>query len=118
MGFEEALKAHYEVKVRLILFMNNTGHLTQDEVAQPEQCALGKWLKKAKISSPDCDIVNELIDLHNAFHSCAAQVVALLHQGNKDEAKEFVQSDGQLTCISNLMSRAIEAMKQKNLSAA
>lgn len=118
MGFEEALKAHYEVKVRLILFMNNAGQLTSDDVAQADECPFGKWLKKARSTSPQCEILKELVDLHNAFHCCAAQMVALLHQGNKNAAREFIQTDGQLTCIANLMANAISAFKNRQTLAA
>jgi hypothetical protein len=118
VSFEKALKEHNEIKVRLILFMNGSGHLNAEEIASPEQCALGQWLMKAQKQLPHCDIIANLIDLHKAFHFSAVEVISLLEQGLREEAHEFVQPDGQLTRLASLITEGMAAVKRKHNIAA
>ncbi len=118
MGFDEALKQHNELKVQLMLYMNDAGKPNVSSICHPNHCALGKWLESIQTTSPLCNLTNKLIDTHRAFHLCAAEIVSLLQLGRKKEAKELVQTDGRLQTLSVEMSEAIMASRLKHVSVA
>jgi hypothetical protein len=101
-----AIHSHERWKVRLGASIDD-GRVPADvaEVGKDDACAFGRWLygttiPKAALYDPNYIIVQFL---HAKFHECAGQVVQLLAQGRRAEARtllehgDYAKISGQLT---------------------
>lgn len=67
-----------------------------DTVRLDDHCALGKWLYGSTLTPSDkaTDHYRKVIDLHAAFHDCAARVLDFALAGKNAEAEEMMAFGG------------------------
>jgi hypothetical protein len=118
MHFDEALKAHNMLKIRLILDVNNPHYKDTADLYHAHQCALDHWLTTAREREPSCDILAEMETIHKAFHACATEFAALLQQNHKKEAKALLKPEGSLSQLANRFAEVTLAYKRKQQDAA
>jgi len=92
MNFDDAITAHSQWRIRLQGAIAGTTQEKLDPavVGADDQCLLGKWIHgEARQYAAEADY-QALVQEHRAFHKRAAQVLALVSAGRKEEAKAFV----------------------------
>lgn len=94
MDFETAISAHGEWRVKLILFINDSGRLDEELVEDDHKCSLGCWLYGEGKRFSAYEEYQDFKSDHAEFHRLAAEVVRMVKEGRKQDAKECLAVGG------------------------
>lgn len=97
MDFAQAVTAHQQWKMRLLLFLSgkSTERLDPSVIERADHCELGKWIQaEGKREFAGLKEFKGLQDAHARFHAAAAEAVRKTMAGDKEGAKRIV--DGEL----------------------
>jgi hypothetical protein len=88
LDFDQALQAHADWKLRLLseVRKNNACALDPDLVSLDDRCALGKWIHDEMSAIAPPPNFNNLRARHAEFHQAAGKLIALIRQGQKEDA--------------------------------
>lgn len=104
----EAIKAHWEWRVGLRLFVAGYGApLEASTVGRDDLCDLGMWLHGEGVKHASARSYGELLKAHAAFHQAAAAVVRRTNEGDRDGAKALAEPGGAFDHASNAVVLAI-----------
>jgi hypothetical protein len=110
-----AIRSHERWKAKLIASIED-GAVTVDlaDIGKDDICAFGRWLYGSTIPTPARLDPNYIIVqfLHAKFHQCAGQVVQLLSEGRRAEARALLASDGEYTRTSEQLMGTMEKWKE------
>jgi hypothetical protein len=89
LNFKSAVDAHMKWKIRLEAYINGTSDedLKVDVICRDDQCHLGKWIYGR--GGGQFGYSETFFDMkahHANFHRCAAEVLAMAQEGDKDQA--------------------------------
>ena len=112
---DNAVRDHERWKVNLNALIDKgsissaTSNIDKDNV-----CAFGRWLYGSTIPKDARYDPNYIIVqfLHAKFHQCAGQVVQLLSEGRRAEARALMASDGEYTRTSEQLMGTMEKWKE------
>lgn len=113
MNFDDAIKAHAQWKMKLMLYLKNpNGSLNANEVAQDNQCELGKWIY-ASAGKYSSDTFKLLKETHNDFHKCAAKIIIDADSGKNRSEEIALGSNSEYATLSSDIVQNIMAMKKE-----
>lgn len=83
-----AISAHAEWKARLVKCVES-GHCdaTAGETLRDDHCELGRWLHHLPPETRSERAWNLVRDMHANFHREASEIVALVHAGERNDAR-------------------------------
>ncbi|MEI6438442.1 MAG: CZB domain-containing protein [Candidatus Omnitrophota bacterium] len=111
MEFKEALEAHVNWRIKLRAYaLNADKTLDPAIVGADDKCALGEWLYHEGARFSQFPEYQALKEVHAKFHVCAGRVVAMIHAGQIDEAKNELNA-GEYVGFSNLVVEKIIAFE-------
>lgn len=91
MNFDEAIKAHYEWKDRLLKYMANPdGTLNPDLIGRDDVCVLGRWLHGDGKRYIHLREINELMEEHRVLHKMIAEI--LIKGAKSEKVRRQLQS--------------------------
>ena len=111
----KAIHDHKRWKVKLnVSIENGTMHTSASDIGKDNICAFGRWLYGSTIPNDARYDPNYIIVqfLHAKFHECAGQVVQLLSEGRRAEARALMASDGAYTRTSEQLMGTMEKWKE------
>ena len=94
MIFDTAIREHAEYRVKLVLHLNDSGCLDEKRLSRPSSCSLGIWLKQSFKQYGHVHEFNEVVTVHKKFHTKAGEILNLIKEGKRYEAKEALKPDG------------------------
>jgi hypothetical protein len=112
VDFDAIINAHqaWKQKLRSAIGGGEERKLNPNEVCKDNQCALGKWLYGAGKKYQHTPDYEPLRHTHAEFHVCAADILRLTQQGDKDSANAMLV--GEFFDLSNRTVQHIVAMKR------
>jgi len=112
VDFDAIINAHqaWKQKLRSAIGGGEERKLNPNEVCKDNQCALGKWLYGAGKKYEQTPNYEPLRHTHAEFHVCAADILRLAQQGDKDGANAMLV--GEFFDLSNRTVQHIVTMKR------
>jgi hypothetical protein len=86
VDINEAIAAHVNWKVQLLMYVEKVGHPTLGEVSHDDSCALGRWLKAEAPLRAGQPAFEKARSTHARFHQLAWEIVRKADAGDKEGA--------------------------------
>lgn len=88
-----AVEAHVNWKMWLKrMALRKTTDVSVEQISDSSSCPFGKWLASAKFAEDERDLVREVVQLHDGFHSEAGRVAEMIRLGQFAEALEALEN--------------------------
>lgn len=113
MVFDAAIQEHAEVKVKLILFLNNSGCIDEKRLSKPASCSFGVWLKQCSRQYSHITEFNDVVATHKKFHLQAGEILTLIQNNKRFEAKEALQPEGSFSDLTAELNRKVLLLKRR-----
>ena len=85
------------------------GGIKIEKIRQDDQCELGRWLEQdyVRLGFENLSALDEVIQLHQNFHQCAARVLEFVHEGDIESANEIMKESGEFRMCSSALIDAL-----------
>lgn len=113
MDFDAAVREHADYKVKLVLYLNESGRLDEKRLTAPSSCSLGAWIKQCQKKYDDLDEFHNLVRIHKKFHAEVADILTFIKEEKRYEAKEALSSSGSLSEMTADLSQAILLFRRR-----
>lgn len=113
MNFDEALVAHAEWKLKLMMHLQGEAHYEAASVCKDNQCKLGKWIYSDGKKFQNESIYEKLRERHAAFHRAAAEVIQVADGGRTDKARAMIADGSDYAKISSEVIESIGHIKRR-----
>jgi hypothetical protein len=113
MNFDTAIREHADYKVKLVLYLNESGSLDEKRLSRPSSCSLGLWLKQCCKQYSHFSEFNELVTVHKKFHLKVGEVITLIKEGKRYDAKEVLKMNGIFSEITAELSQKLLLLKRR-----
>ncbi len=108
LNFITAMEAHAKWKMRLKEYIEGRSdtELTVESISRDDQCVLGKWLyNEGKGQFGHLPEFQNLVNLHQEFHTCAGRVLATAQEGDPEKALQLLETGEYLQASLSISSR-------------
>lgn len=114
MNFDQAIAAHSEWKHKLAAYLKKPDHsLKAADIAQDNQCELGKWLAGEGRKHSNLPEYNTVKADHARFHKVAADVVRRADAGKDVSEEVMLGAKSEFVAASSAVVRSLMALKSK-----
>lgn len=114
MNITDAIKAHAQWKVKLTAYlMKPDGSLKAEDIAPDNRCELGKWIHSSAGQHPHLKELQELKQIHAAFHHAAADVVRKIDSGKERDQNKLTGFSSEFGVLSLKIVNQLKALTGK-----
>ncbi|MGD0887514.1 MAG: CZB domain-containing protein [Thermodesulfovibrionales bacterium] len=90
--FSKAMLYYLKWKVQLRRFLDGKGSISQEEIASPENCKFGKWLRSEELTKCASDLeMREIENMYSELHKIAKRIYGLKLLGHDNAARQEFQ---------------------------
>tara|TARA_A100000171_G_C2120188_1_gene140325 strand:+ start:999 stop:1355 length:357 start_codon:yes stop_codon:yes gene_type:complete len=113
MDFDAAIREHADYKVKLVLYLNESGKLDEKRLSKPSSCTLGGWIKQCQKQHFHLIEFKDMVTVHKRFHETAGNILTLIKDGKRYDAKEALGADGIFSEITTELSQKLLLLKRR-----
>lgn len=113
MIFETAMREHAEFKIQLVMHLNDSGRLDERRISKPTSCSLGTWLRQCAAQYSHLKEFEDVVAVHKKFHTKAGEILALIKDGKRYEAKEALKPEGSFSDLTTELSQKMLLLKRR-----
>lgn len=113
MNFDAAIREHADYKVKLVLYLNDSCSIDEKRLSKPSSCSFGLWLKQASRQYSHFREFNDVVSTHKRFHSIVGEILSLVKEGKRYEAREALKVNGLFSDITTELNQKILLLKRR-----
>lgn len=113
MNFDAAMREHADYKVKLVLYLNDSCSLDEKRLSRPSYCSLGLWLRQSSKQYNNFQEFNDVVTVHKRFHSIVGEILALINEGKRYEAREALKLNGIFSDITTELNQKLILLKRR-----
>lgn len=113
MNFDAAIREHADYKVKLVLYLNDSCSLDEKRLSRPSYCSLGLWLKQSCKQYNHFREFNDVVTVHKRFHSIVGEILGLVKEGKRYEAREALKVNGLFSEITTELTQKLLLLKRR-----
>lgn len=114
LDIDSAIAAHqaWFASLRAAIDGIHAKQILEMSVADHSKCVLGAWLHStAPVAFEDQELFRSIQEVHIEFHQIAGAIIALLEQGNADNALHILEK--KLPLVSDALTLLLEELRRK-----